>query len=120
MPFVARRIWIELALPTPFRFTGSSIFSAGRNTYGALGVGDSDERSQPVLFSLVGSPFRVTPTMVGGDLSFGVFALDAGRYHSLFVLLDGRVFSTGGEDPNRGLLGVGDSVNRCFPISKQT
>lgn len=61
---------------------------------------------------------RATPTLVRGDLSsLAVVGMSGGTSHSLFVVSDGRVFSTGGHSTNLGLLGVGDSVNRCNGIS---
>lgn len=58
---------------------------------------------------------RNTPTAVRGDLSsLTVVGTAGGQYHSLFIVSDGRVFCTGGDNPNLGLLGLGDTTNRCL------
>jgi len=60
---------------------------------------------------------RFTPSYVRGDLSsLSVVTMAAGVGHSLFVVSDGRVFSTGGGYPeNYGSLGLGlgDKEDRC-------
>lgn len=91
------------------------MFGVGYNNYGALGLGDTESRFRFSNHLGLINTIRLTPSLILGDLSSASIAqMSFGTYHSLFLLAGGRVFVSGGDSPtNRGLLGLGDTVNRC-------
>jgi len=78
--------------------------AAGENEYGQLGCGLND-------------PYRPTPTQViqstGVPLS-NIKAVNAGGFHTLFLLEDGTVRAVGGN--NSGQLGDGTNTDRYVPV----
>jgi alpha-tubulin suppressor-like RCC1 family protein len=73
-----------------------TLWAVGKNNYGQLGLGDTNDRSSPV--------------QVAGD----VVAVAAGSDHSLFVKRDGTLWSMG--QNSYGQLGLGDTTDRNLPV----
>lgn len=69
----------------------------GDNFYGQLGLGDSEDRDQPVRLTAIS----------------GVTQVAAGRFHALALRSDGTVWAWGGN--NFGQLGDGTLVDRSTP-----
>ncbi|MDR2152813.1 MAG: hypothetical protein LBO72_08330 [Helicobacteraceae bacterium] len=72
------------------------VYAAGNNRYGQLGLGDSGDENSRNVFTLVSS-------LEGRK----IVAIAAGKYHSLTLDADGKVYATGRN--NDGQLGLGDS-----------
>ena len=85
---------------TLFAGEGGRLFAWGRNNFGQLGVGDTDN--------------RVVPTLSTGMLKTKtVVQVTAGYYHTACLTADGLVFVCG--YGCQGQLGVGDTENRVVP-----
>ncbi len=75
-----------------------AVFSAGRNDYGQLGVGDTVPRTAPFHISFDGP----------------AVAVGAGEYHSFVVLRDGSLWAMGRN--TEGELGDGSQLDRKYPV----
>jgi alpha-tubulin suppressor-like RCC1 family protein len=76
--------------------TTGLIYAAGRNLYGQLGVGDTNNRT---TFTLMPLPTNKTPKMHA-----------CGSDHTIVLMTDGTLYGTGYNA--QGQLGVGDTTNR--------
>lgn len=77
--------------------TTGLIYVAGRNLYGQLGVGDTDNRT--TAFTLMPLPSGKTPKMYA-----------CGNDHTIVLMTDGSIYGTGYNA--QGQLGVGDTTDR--------
>jgi alpha-tubulin suppressor-like RCC1 family protein/uncharacterized protein YjbI with pentapeptide repeats len=77
--------------------TTGLIYVAGRNLYGQLGVGDTDNRT--TAFTLMPLPVGKTPKMCA-----------CGFDHTIVLMTDGSLYGTGYNA--QGQLGVGDTTDR--------
>jgi len=75
------------------------VYATGNNEYGQLGLGDNVERSSPEEIEIEGAG--------------KIVAISGGKFHSLFLDEDGKVYSTGNNE--YGQLGLGDNVERSSP-----
>ncbi len=83
-----------------FLKTGGTVWSAGENGSGQLGVGTTASRSTPV------------------QVMTGVQAIAAGGSHSLLLKANGSVWAAGFN--NSGRLGDGTTTNRSIPVEVMT
>jgi len=93
---------------TLFLTNNGKVYSCGTNNFGQLGLNDATDRSVPTL---------ITTTTVGGTPTafnnLTISAIAGGRYHTIFLTNDGKVYSCGGGE--YGQLGLGDTTNRSTP-----
>jgi regulator of chromosome condensation len=83
---------------------GGLIYACGLNSYGQLGLGDTDDRTVPALVSSLSAPCAP-----GG----GIVAICGGSQHSLALTRDGGVFSWGrGDSGQLGLVASADARGR--------
>jgi alpha-tubulin suppressor-like RCC1 family protein len=92
---VAAGIYHSLAIGSD-----GKLYAWGYNVYGQLGDGSTTQRLSPVQVSL---PAGVTPTAVA-----------AGRFHSLAIGSDGKLYAWGYN--GIGQLGDGSTINRPSPV----
>jgi uncharacterized repeat protein (TIGR01451 family) len=84
-----------------------ALVSAGSNTFGQLGTGDTTLRTSPVAVTNLGSLF-------GSPQRFALQPVIAAGTHSLAALDDGTAWAWG--DNKNGQLGVGFGGNRLTPV----
>jgi alpha-tubulin suppressor-like RCC1 family protein len=80
--------------------TDGTLWSWGRNTYGALGVNDTTHRSTPVTTLLGGTNWK---------------SIAGGYYHTVALKTDGTLWTWGYN--NNGQLGVNDTTTRSTPVT---
>jgi alpha-tubulin suppressor-like RCC1 family protein len=80
--------------------TDGTLWSWGRNSYGALGVNDTTSRSTPVTTLLGGNNWK---------------SISGGGYHTLALKTDGSLWSWG--DNRSGQLGINDTTIRSTPVT---
>jgi len=82
--------------------TSGKVYSFGRNTYGELGLGDTQNRSSPVLVQAL------------QDFGVNVTRMAHKSYHTLFMTNTGFVYSAGLN--SNGQLGINSTVNQLTPV----
>ena len=82
-----------------FLTSTGTVYAAGYNAYGALGLGDTTARN--------------VPTLISGIAGLIIVATSVGDRHSLFLTSTGTVYATGYNA--YGDLGLGDTSNRNVP-----
>jgi alpha-tubulin suppressor-like RCC1 family protein len=80
--------------------TDGTLWSWGRNSYGALGVNDTTPRSTPVTTLLGGTNWK---------------SVAGGLYHTIAIKTDGTLWSWGLN--NNGQLGVNNTAQRNTPVT---
>ena len=80
-----------------------TVWAAGKNNYGQLGDGSSQNRSNPV--EVIHS---------GGSALSGIIGISSGSYHTVYLKSDGTVWAAGRN--NFGQLGDGTTINRLNPV----
>jgi alpha-tubulin suppressor-like RCC1 family protein len=75
------------------------IWGCGRGSHGRLGLGDDKDHNIPTLIDF-------------GTVDF-IIAISAGKFHSLALSIQGRVYSFGNN--SYGQLGISDKINRLHP-----
>jgi alpha-tubulin suppressor-like RCC1 family protein len=83
--------------------TDGTVWAAGWNPTGELGDGTTTRRTKAVQV-----------VDAGGSPITGVTGISAGREHTVFLMSDGTVWSTGSN--NSGLLGDGTTIQRRNPV----
>jgi alpha-tubulin suppressor-like RCC1 family protein len=86
---------------TMFLTNDGKVYSCGNNDHGKLGLNDTAQRNVPTLIT----------TNIG---TLTISAVACGRYHTVFLTNDGKVYSCGYNDYG-GQLGLGDTTSRSVP-----
>ncbi len=86
---------------TMFLTNDGKVYSCGNNDHGKLGLNDTTQRNVPTLIT----------TNIG---TLTISAVACGRYHTVFLTNDGKVYSCGYNDYG-GQLGLGDTTSRSVP-----
>ena len=85
-----------------------TVYTWGRNNYGQLGNGTTDDSNIPVAVTTTGTP------MAGKTIT----AISAGRFHSLALASDGTVYAWGFNE--EGQLGNGTTDDSNIPVAVTT
>jgi alpha-tubulin suppressor-like RCC1 family protein len=86
---------------TMFLTNDGKVYSCGNNDHGKLGLNDTTQRNVPTLIT----------TNIG---TLTISAVACGRYHTVFLTNNGKVYSCGYNDYG-GQLGLGDTTSRSVP-----